>query len=207
MESNSGFKRLLKSRFGYRLFQDLVGSNKAAQKIVETYIGDSTGLAVVDIGSGDSSFLRFINPISYTAIEPNSSYLDSATRTFGDRLTPLNMGVGDPRLNSLDLRADLVLILGVLHHLDDNLASTCLDLARRFLKNESGKVVILEAVFTPKQNPIARFLIRNDRGKNVRTQQEYEQLIKPVFDSFTVEIRTDLLNIPYTHFICTATRG
>jgi hypothetical protein len=117
------------------------------------------------------------------------------------------MRVGDPRHNSLDLRADLVLVLGVLHHLDDNLASTCFDLARRCLKNENGKVLIFGAVFTPKQNPIAQILIRNARDKKVRTRQEYERLIKPVFDSFTIEIGTDLLHIPFTHFICTATRG
>jgi hypothetical protein len=140
MESNSGFKRLPKSRFGYRFFKILTNQTGRAET-VETCIGDSTGPAVVDIGSGDSSFLRFINPISCTAIEPNSSYLYSTNRIFGDLLTPVNMGVGDSRLNSFDLLTPHVSILGVPHHLDDNLASMCLFLKQYLLHNKNDKAI------------------------------------------------------------------
>jgi SAM-dependent methyltransferase len=204
MESNSGLKRLLKSAIGYGLFQNIVGSDRSTQQLVDTYLGDTTGLEIVDIGSGVSHILEFIRPAKYTAIEPNISYLDSASNKFKNRVTPVNLGVGDPRLEDLSLKADVVLILGVLHHLDDSLSKECLRLAKRCLRDKNSKVLILEAALTPKQNLIARLLIKNDRGKNVRTREGYEGLIKSEFESYSSEIRTDLLNIPYTHFISTA---
>ena len=204
MESNSGLKRILKSQVGYRLFQDLIGSTRATKKLVEDYLGDTSNLSVIDIGSGDSNILQFINPISYTAIEPNPSYIQAATKQFGDRVTPIHIKIGDPKLNALNLKADLVLILGVLHHLDDNLAKTCLSFARQCLKDSNSRVFIFEAVLTPKQNPIARFLIKNDRGKNVRDRDGYQNLLGQFFSNHQVEVRHDILRIPYSHFLATA---
>lgn len=204
MESHSGLKKLLKSATGYRFFQNVVGSNRSTQFLVDTYLGDTNGLEIVDIGSGDSQILEFIRPEKYVAIEPNRSYLDSARNRFGNRVTPINLGVGDPSLKDLSLKADVVLILGVLHHLDDSLSKECLRLAKRCLRDKNSKVLIVEPVLMPKQNLIARLLVKNDRGKNVRTREGYEKLIEDEFKSFSSEIRTDLLRVPYTHLICTA---
>jgi len=48
------------------------------------------------------------------------------------------------------------------------------------------------------QNPVARFLVRNDRGQNVRNKEEYQALATKVFTSSSVEVRHQTW-IPYTH--------
>jgi len=207
MENNAGFRRALSFQLGYRGFQLLLGSDRALQRIAHEFLGNTTDLDVLDIGAGDSEILRFIDPRSYTAIEPNRSYSDAASKRFGDRIISINHGIGDPQLDDIRLDVDLVTIIGVLHHLNDDLVSDCLRLAHKALRARKGTLVVIEPVLVKDQNPLARFLILKDRGQNVRSADRYAHLIKDVFPVVNSDIYHDLLRIPYSHFVAHAQIG
>ena len=45
---------------------------------------------------------------------------------------------------------------------------------------KDAKLIILDPVFTPNQNIFAKFLIKRDRGLNVRKENEYLSLFKKI---------------------------
>jgi len=98
---------------------------------------------------------------------------------------------------------DLVSAVALLHHLSDQeVRDVCL-LAKRALKPQ-GRFVSFDNCFIPNQNKLAAWLVSKDRGQNVRTPDGYLNLLREYFPDAQVEVRHDLLRVPYTHAICQA---
>jgi hypothetical protein len=58
----------------------------------------------------------------------------------------------------------------------------------------------------PGQHPLAKLLIAQDRGQNVRTEAGYKDLVSNVFKSVKVTVRHKKW-IPYTHCFTESTRA
>ena len=58
-----------------------------------------------------------------------------------------------------------------------------------------------DGCFVPGQSRLARWVLRQDRGKFVRQRDEYERLAATSFSKLDTHVRHDLLRIPYTHLI------
>ncbi|SRR6266568_3030235 len=101
---------------------------------------------------------------------------------------------------------DVVLALGIVHHLDDSEALQLFQIAHSALKR-GGKLVTLDGVWTNDQSRPARYLLARDRGQFVRSQEQYVNLASQVFSTIKASIRHDLLRIPYTHIILECIRG
>ena len=100
---------------------------------------------------------------------------------------------------------DLVLAVGVLHHLNDAEALQLCKLAEAALK-PGGRFITFDGCYLSGQSPIAHYLLTRDRGQNVRDQEGYTKLVSQVLTKNVVSIRHDLLRIPYTHIILECTR-
>jgi len=195
----SGIRALLTSAGGYSLFQKFVGAPKARRFLAETYIRASPGDRVLDIGCGTAEILDFLPQVDYFGFDQNSQYIAAAQARFGRQGSFLCQDVNEALLGDLG-RFDLVLALGVLHHLDDGEAEALFRLAKAALSPE-GRLVTLDPCFVESQSPFARYVIRKDRGQNTRTEEGYVGLSRRVFAGVDSHIRHDLLNIPYTHII------
>ena len=93
-------------------------------------------------------------------------------------------------------RSILEFLIGVLHHLDDIEAANLLALLRSALK-PGARLVTEDPVLVENQNAIARQLIKWDRGRNVRTANEYCDLAAAHFGT----IRETVIHMkipPYT---------
>ena len=101
---------------------------------------------------------------------------------------------------------DVALALGVVHHLDDAEARQLFQTAHDALR-PGGKLVTLDGVFAPHQSAVARYLVRRDRGKFVRSEEGYVQIASQVFSAVKATLRHDLLRIPYTHIIMECVRS
>jgi SAM-dependent methyltransferase len=132
-------------------------------------------------------------------LDSNPHYVERAEKHYGGRATfrcdNFSLGTID-ELGSFDI----VLATGVLHHLDDDDAVMLLRLARKALK-KGGRLITVDGCFIEQQSIIARFLISRDRGQNVRTKEGYGRLATSVFGQVRVDVRHDLLRVPYTHII------
>ncbi len=199
--ATGGFYRILQHPRLYGFLQTLAAPKNTRRIIADDYIKAARDARVVDIGCGPGSMLSYLGAVDYTGFDLNESYIAYAKEVFGGRGTFIQghvSAVGDQFNGS----ADIVIAIAVLHHLTDREARDVFKTAHSILK-PSGRFITFDCVLTSPQNPIARLAIRLDRGKNVRTAEGYLALAKERFSDVKVDIRTDLLRIPYTHCIMT----
>jgi SAM-dependent methyltransferase len=210
MQDDSGLKRLLGFSWVYASFQSLVGATRGAKWVCDHFWRARPGQKVVDIGCGPGNTAHLLpDGVQYVGFDVSAHYIDHARRTFAnDPNKTFLEGVAEDFLIQLPVQmqnADLVIMNGLLHHLNDEEALTALRLAHESL-SPNGRLVCLEGCFLVSQAPMAHWLLKHDRGQNVRTESDWKALISKVFDNFDTYIATGLLRIPYTQIIIEAAR-
>lgn len=199
-EVRSGLRSILSDPRIYASFQRLIGTREASQDFVETYLAARPGQSMLDIGCGTADILRWLTDVSYVGFDPSAAYIAAATQRYGDRGRFFVAGIDDIDPSKLGGQFDVVLAKGVLHHVDDLQAERVFSLARAVVA-DGGRVVTLDGSLEKEQPRLARFLIRRDRGRNVRSAEGYADIARRFFSSVAVTVRHDRLRVPYTHAI------
>lgn len=199
-QCTSGWRSLLSLPSVYSTIMELISGSGALRLFVATYIRPESDARILDLGCGTATILEYLpNDVSYVGIDISVAYIATARKKFKGRgefhCLPIEAftEIGDGSF-------DLVLGLGVLHHLDDEQARTFFSIADGALK-KGGRCVTIDPCKVEGQSRFARLLIAMDRGQNVRTANVYEMLANSVFKKLVKSIRHDLLRIPYTHLI------
>ena len=95
---------------------------------------------------------------------------------------------------------DIVLMIGVMHHIDDEAVNLCMSSIKRIIA-EGGRFVSNDCCYTKGMNPIARLLCMLDRGRYVRGADEFISLQQRYWKNVRSEIRTDGLRLPYSRIL------
>ena len=185
---------------GYRLFGWMVGGGSAWRTYLAEYVKPAPGDKILDIGCGPADVLNYLPAVNYTGLDISPEYIGSAKKRFGSRGRFCCGDVGLAAIEGEQGTFDLVLAIGVIHHLDDAQAARLFDLARLALR-PTGRLVTYDGCYVPQQSRIARWLLAKDRGKFVRTREEYLRLALARFSKVEPHLRHDLLRMPYTHLI------
>jgi len=194
-------KSLLEKPALYELFSRVVGAQSSRETFVKTYVRPSPGDQVLDVGCGPADILEHLPGVDYFGFDISPPYIESATRRYGDRGRFFCERVSEARaFLEREGRFDIVLAIGILHHLDRAEALDLFALAKRALK-PGGRLVTLDPCYAPGQSAFARYLASRDRGQFVRTEAEYRGLAGRDFPSVVSSVRHDLLRMPYTHII------
>lgn len=196
MQITHGVRSILSSPAVYTLFQNLMGARSGWRKITEDYMEAKTGHIVLDIGCGPADVLDYLPQVQYWGFDISPEYIEQASRKHGSRGRFYCKLFERSDLDELP-KVDVALLSGVLHHLDDGDAHELLDLVAMALK-PGGRLVTVDPCLSPDQNPVARFLIERDRGRNVRDEAGYSDLVQSRFADSRVEI-VHRAWIPYTH--------
>ena len=199
-----GVRSILSLAPVYDLFQHLVGAVAFRKRLVAEHLGTQAQQRVLDIGCGTGALLPYFPPdTAYVGFDVSEPYIAAARARFGSRATFLWAPV-----DAVDLSAqppfDLVIAVGVLHHLGDAEVRAAFALGARALRDD-GRMVTVDPCWTEPQHPVARMLISRDRGQNVRSASDYARLTEGTFAEAVVIERTDLLRIPYSHAVLSAT--
>lgn len=199
-QTTSGLRAALSLPSVYDFVQNLVGARRARRELSAHYLRPQPECLMVDVGCGTGEMLEALPAdIRYVGFDLSQRYIDSARARYGDRARFECLDVA--QAGSLDIHnIDLALAFGLLHHLDDHEVCGLLRTLKRLLK-PGGRVVTIDPTLTPGQHPIAAFVARRDRGRNVRSPEAYRALACAVFDQVESEVRHDLLRIPYSHCI------
>jgi SAM-dependent methyltransferase len=172
--------------------------------MVDEYFPVEDGNSVLDLGCGYGDSARFFaGRCKYVGIDHNSNYINVARSiNHGNGAQFFVADVADPIVADHG-PYDLVMMLGVLHHLSAA-DVTQLSVLIRSLLNPSGRFVAVEPVFTSTQRLSARIAIAADRGRHVRDEDGYRHLLESTFDNVQSKVVSGLLRIPYTHLVITA---
>ena len=155
-------------------------------------------MRVLDLGCGPAEILSSLpSGISYLGYDMSPDYIASAREKFADRGTFHCRLLEQAEVATLE-PFDLVMGLGVLHHLDDATARAFMATAKAALK-PGGRVYTIDPCYATGQNPIARFIIARDRGRNVRDAEGYLALLQGL-DLKVSGTMTHQAWIPYTHW-------
>jgi 2-polyprenyl-3-methyl-5-hydroxy-6-metoxy-1,4-benzoquinol methylase len=183
---------------------NLVGARSTKEYLAQE-INALAGHRVLDIGCGTATILNFLPGVSYFGIDSNPNYIAKASHAFGRQGNFRCISVDDLTGESAE-KFDRILLLGVLHHLTDQQIQSLVAVIKELL-SENGRLITYDGVFVPKQNPIARLLLKLDRGRYVRSEQDYLSLLSTVLSVSHSHVRHDFLRIPYSVLFTTSVRG
>ncbi|MEI6095509.1 MAG: class I SAM-dependent methyltransferase [Gammaproteobacteria bacterium] len=163
---------------------------------IASQINASANDRVLDIGCGTSTILRYLPQVYYLGIDSNPKYILKARNFFGESGDFQCKSVDDFNIESTQ-KFDRILLIGVLHHLtDEQILSLMLKI--KDLLSVEGQLITYDGVLLPKQNPIARLLLKIDRGRHVRTVEAYLSLISTTLTVTSSQTKNDFLRIPYS---------
>ena len=187
----------------YQLLQNGIRKPTSDLFLARDVIQACDGLAILDVGCGVGRIRRLLGDVHYVGIAHNPSYIKKARKTHGSSSEFHVADVSEvPSITAL--KFDRILLLAVLHHLSDNQVTQLLGHCRTLLR-PAGFVVSADPTFIPKQNPIAYAISRLDRGQFVRTPEAYSQLFESDFKSCKLQVRNDLLWLPSSTVVISAT--
>lgn len=204
-EIRKGLRHLLSFSMVYNSFQHAVGAYKWRERVVKKHIAPlCTGnTRILDIGCGTGEILEYIpKQASYIGFDRNSEYISTAEKRFSDRNAKFICE--DVNKNSMSKHGsfDIVLAIGILHHLDDAIAAELFETAHYALK-KNGVFLALDPVYTKNQSNAAKFVVGKDRGQAVRSDEEYLRLARKRFELASAVIDEKPLRIPYTGIVMT----
>lgn len=183
----------------YDALQRLIRPASSYRAFLERHVRPVEGMRVFDVGCGTGAILSYLPPVSYLGVDVNARYIECARSRLGARGTFV-VGDGGERFAVADESIDLVLALGVLHHLADETAANIIAEAARVLV-PGGRFVTHDPVLSSSGTRAARLFVRLDRGKYVRSRSDLVALVGGAFDEIETFLTTDSLRIPYQEII------
>lgn len=193
-ETTTGLRSILSAPRVYDLAQFLMGSKRARRLVAERYIGAKPGDRVLDIGCGTAEILDYLPGVEYVGYDVSESYIEAAQVKYPQQTFKVG-ALPDGH----DGTFDIVLALGVLHHLATEECIDLFDEARLCLK-PGGRIVTVDPVCTG--NPLEGLLLALDRGQNIQDVRGYGMM--PFgFRQPSAVVVSDLLPfwVPYSHCV------
>jgi SAM-dependent methyltransferase len=189
--------RLLKIPIAYELLTYGLTKPDTYQWLVDDLMALTPGMKVLDVGCGTASVLKLLPRVEYVGIDHNPDYISKAKSTFGEKGKFFVCDVNDPAFKELGV-FDRVMLLGVLHHLDDAECSQLMSSLAGCLA-ANGRLVTFDNTLAKGQHPIARMFSKLDRGRFSRSPDKYRAIIASAFDIEHEVVRHDLMRVPYSH--------
>ena len=190
---------ILNRPFFYEFYHQLIGANYRSHVLVDEYIRPQQGDRILDVGCGPGNMLPYFPECHYLGVDANPAYIETARKRYGHRGKFVQERVSHHNVTELG-QFDIVLALGLIHHLDDDEARDLFRLAHAALR-PGGRMITNDGCYTPNQSAAKKYLLSRDRGKFVRSKEQYEALAASWLTVVRADLREDVLRIPYTHLM------
>jgi ubiquinone/menaquinone biosynthesis C-methylase UbiE len=172
--------RLLELPAVYRLSQAILAAGQQrwlGRRIAEILEDVSPGSRILDVGCGPESWLPS-HGVTPVGLDVSRRYVSELAK----KGTPGVVGSAD----ALPFSAgsfDAVFSIGLLHHLPDATVRGVMEECARVCQQADGRLVVLEAVppRSPWRRPMAHWIRRADRGRFMRTEEDWRALLLPAY--------------------------
>ncbi|RZV36225.1 MAG: class I SAM-dependent methyltransferase [Acidimicrobiales bacterium] len=196
-EKTKSLYRIVTIPVFYEAIQIILGRDKARKHLREHYLQTKKGDKVLEVGCGPGSLLPLLGDVDYLGMDLNPVHIEKAKQSNGDKGTFI-CGNAVTEVEHAAGPFDLIICIGLLHHLNDDEAASMIGaLSKRLSQN--GRFVSLDPTYIDKQNCIAKKLADLDSGQNIRTQSAYASLFPSTKFNLDSRELSGLLNIPYNH--------
>ena len=181
----------------YKIIQGVMSGTSFRNSIIKKNI-TKNNLKILDIGCGPAQILEHIPQCDYYGYDIDRRSIQYAKKKYYQK----NYHFYCKKFNKTELKKlpkfDFIIFFGILHHLSNKEVYEILKLCKKIMKKNS-KLLTEDPILIENQNVIAKFLIKKDRGLNVRNKQEYINLLKKHFKKIKNKV-THQYFIPYTWF-------
>lgn len=175
MAQKRGIHNILNIPFIYIFIQNIF-AHKKTKNFWNKMIGNIKDKNILDVGCGPGKDSLSFKGANYIGIDISKEYIDEAKNKYSSFGKFYHLSIEE--IESLQFSEfDIIILKGVIHHLNDNQLLDFLEKVQNKLSSQA-KILTSDPVFTKKQNFISKKLISLDRGKNVRFDHEYDQLIE-----------------------------
>ncbi len=200
----SGIRRVLSVPAAYDGLQVALGAISGRKRLYREYIEPQLGDVVVDVGCGTAAILDLLpESARYYGFDLSEDYIAAARSRYGERGQFFCADITSIAKDKVPA-STTTLALGLLHHLDDAGCRHLLGAIHDRLA-PGGRLITLDGTFVPEQRWLSRKLVAADRGRNIRTPQQYAALV-PHGLQIQTHVLHDVLRVPYAHCILVCTK-
>ncbi|HUZ47209.1 MAG TPA: class I SAM-dependent methyltransferase [Terriglobia bacterium] len=176
--------QIMENTHAYRLWQAPFVAQKLAPVLAHNDLARVQ--RVLDVGCGPGINTRYFDGSDYLGVDWNPEYIEYARHRYKRNfvvadITRYTVSPGE--------RFDFILVNSFLHHIETPDALRILSHLKALLTDD-GNVHLVDMLL-PERPSVARFLARRDRGKFVRTIDEWLNIVERTFEPVKVE-RYDL---------------
>jgi SAM-dependent methyltransferase len=199
MSERRGVWSLLYNPTIYEAFHHLIGARRWLRRFTRDVIRAGASDRVLDVGCGPGALLHYLPATTaYVGFDRNRAYIERARRLHQGRGEFVCDDLANFASHALP-RVDVAVAIGVLHHLDDGLASDLLGSIAATL-NPGGRLITVDPCFHRDQSPLQRFFVSQDRGMHVRPFEQYVALCGTVFPGPKAALKQGY--VPFPHSVC-----
>jgi cyclopropane fatty-acyl-phospholipid synthase-like methyltransferase len=189
----SGIRSLLRHPAVYLFFQYLMNSHGKYRMCIDRFLIPVEGKRILDIGCGCADILSLLpRDVNYVGYDVSNEYIAYARKRFGHRATFHNQRVNEITLLE-DRPFDIVIADGLLHHLNDDEARNLFEIGYTALR-DSGFMFTADPTLVENQGVISRRISLMDRGKHVRSPEEYKRIALSVFPRVDAHVIDNVSN-------------
>jgi SAM-dependent methyltransferase len=191
--------RFLRSPAVYIYGQRFLGADRLRKICLDDFLKLREGERVLDIGCGPGYILDYMPPVDYVGFDTEPGYVEYAKEHYADRGRFFCEHFAQSHVTQFK-PFDAIMLLGVIHHVDDAVAENLLGLLAKCLA-PNGRVVTLDPCFVPTQSRISRWVAESDRGEFVRDEPSYRRLAERQFSDLGTRVVSNVCRIPSTELI------
>ena len=182
----------------YEITQNLLIKKESHRVISEEIIRPKGKLEVLDFGCGIGYHSVLFPNANYVGLDPLEDCIKLANSNFRTPRSTFITGDEKSLKDFPNQKFDLVIAIGVLHHVSDETVRKFATESHRLLK-PGGRFVTFDPVYHDNQSWASKNVVGMDRGKFVRNYLGYANLLEAGFQSLDHRIYSKLLRIPYDH--------
>ena len=173
---------LFKQPFLYNLVQWFF-SHRKMTRLLSTQLSKAHGKRVLDVGCGTGQAIKFLPQCQYTGFDISSEYLNTAKKLHDSSFNFVLSSIEEFNYDQF-VPFDVVLLIGVLHHLNDQQIKTFYQIIKTKM-NDDSFLLTVDPCLVQDQRPLAWLLVQLDRGEHIRSINDYKSLHKNLFTSTT----------------------
>ena len=183
----------------FDLYQSAIGAPECHRRFITEQVLPRPGQRVLDVGCGVGASLKFIpDGVGYCGIDISPSYIEAARRAHGSRGEFVCVDLQNA--GALSGPFDTAFAFGVLHHLPDDAIPALGALLTRVLR-PGGTFVSIDPCHVDTQPIWSKCLMAFDRGRHIRTEEGYRQVLG-AWGKPSTSTTLDMLRIRYAMAIC-----